>query len=145
MIKLSKRDLKNETIALSPSYISNGHWAIGLVLIENAVLLKTKEAVEAFADGLCSFREMSDENIEKFFPKKRTIKVKSAGRILNSSYSLDPRHDRVVFADADGETCFDRRYVKLLRIADVEMYGDRYDGPFINAGGTIVLTPMRPQ
>lgn len=143
MIKLAKKDLKGETIFLSPSYISNGHWMIKRWLAENAVLLKTEDSIKAFAGGLYSFKEITDEAMKRQSPKRKNIKVKSVGKILNSSYNLDPREDRVVFADSKGETYFDRRYVKLLGIADVEMYGDTYEGPFINEEGTIVLMPMK--
>lgn len=146
LVRLNKKDLKGETIFLSPSYVSDGQWMIALSCVENRALFKTPDLIEAFAEVFV-VQEKTDEDMMRQLPKKKTLKVKSAGRILNSSPDLDPRHDIVVFADSKAnsksETYFDRAYVKLLGIADIELYGDTYDGPFCNEDETIVLMPMR--
>jgi len=142
LMKLNKKDLRNREIYLSPSYISNMHWMVALSCVENRDLFKTPDLVEAFTK-VTSVQEKTDEFMTKRLPKKKNVKVKSAGRILNSTFDLDPREDRVVFANSKGETYFSRDYVKLLGVADVELYGDSYKGPFVNEDETVVLMPIK--
>lgn len=143
MIKINKNDLNGEQIRISPGYISNGHWAIKLDAIENAALLRTEELLNAFASNIRGIHIMDDVKVEGCFPKERNVRIRNSGKILNSSFDLDPKRDRVVFSNDDGETMFDRGYVKLLGIAEVELFGDSFDGPFADEESDFVLMPVR--
>lgn len=156
-IKLTKKFCKtNGSFTESPDHLSNGHWAINRSLIANPEDFVSPEAIATYLGlGPYDVKTIDQPKMDGVFPKKtnddpKVIKLTFNGRIENTSDDLSSAMDYCLFERIIGEVHksdkfvkFNRNYIEHLRLAKETLYGDKLDGAFRNADGSIVVMPIR--
>lgn len=146
LICFRKSDLNNQPIIMSEKWISNGHWAVLKVLVTNDFCDET--TIRAFAN-IADFREMTDKQMERVFPKNGDLRLKATNRLVNNTPTLNRNSDFVVFEgefeDKPVEVLFNRRYCELLGLYDhdLTLVGTGIESPFMDEDKTRVIMPVR--
>jgi hypothetical protein len=147
---ITRKLLMSDRLVVTPSYVSNGYWAIKKSLCQNAKLLETEDLARIYFPWLDGYIEKTDEEVESLKPEKMIRYVRSewlhCPNINTRRYS--DLELTILFkkdSEVEGEPFikFNLEWIKALNIYC--LYGDwneQIRKPFISNDENFYIMPL---
>jgi len=117
---------KCHRLSLSPSWVSNGYWAIKLTSVENAAMFVNTDVAASFSGAQVG--TLSDDKIEAVLPKGPFY------QLVDTGLSYVNARERVrIFAGPNGYQGFRESILAPIGLLDRTLYQAKDGGPVVDS------------